>query len=38
MQDDTRPRLKPLLWGGFFIVLGGVLLFQRFFGLDTTDW
>jgi hypothetical protein len=38
MQDDTGPRLKPLLWGAFFIVLGGVLLFQRFVGLEMTEW
>jgi hypothetical protein len=38
MQDEIRPRTKPLLWGAFFIVLGGALLFQRFFGLDTEIW
>jgi len=37
MQDDTRPRLKPLLWGAFFILLGGGLLVQRFVGFDTAD-
>ena len=38
MQDEPRSRLKPMLWGGFFILLGGGLLFQRFLGLDMAEW
>ena len=38
MEEDKGPRLKPLLWGGFFILLGGLLLVQRFVGVDIADW